>query len=91
MAKEYTGLRVSKAAKQDAEQAKKENETWDDYIRRCAENPPEVKEFVELKDELSMAAEPTVDEGEIIDRVCKRIDDLQSQLPAQIREELHER
>jgi hypothetical protein len=44
----------------------------------------------ELKDELSMAAEPTVDEGEIIDRVCKRIDDLQSQLPAQIREELRE-
>jgi hypothetical protein len=85
---DYKTLRVPESDYDDAKDAKKDGETWGEYLRRCSENPPEIREFVELKDELSMAAEPTVDEAEIIDRVCKRIDDLQSQLPAQIREEL---
>jgi len=47
MAKEYTSIRVSESAKQWAADAKGENETWDEYIRRCSEHPPEVREFVE--------------------------------------------
>jgi len=47
MAKEYTSIRVSESAKKWAADAKGENETWDEYIRRCSEHPPEVREFVE--------------------------------------------
>jgi len=47
MAKDYTAIRVSTDAKEAAESAKRDGETWDDYIRRCTENPPEVREFVE--------------------------------------------
>lgn len=48
MAKEYTAIRVSTDAKQAAEQAKQEGETWDEYVLRCTENPPEIREFVDL-------------------------------------------
>ncbi len=50
MAKEYTSLRVSQAAKDAAQEAKQEGETWDDYIQRCSNNPPEIREFVEASD-----------------------------------------
>ena len=50
MAKEYTAIRVSKASKEKAEAAKRDGETWDEYIQRCAENPPEVREFVSAKE-----------------------------------------
>jgi hypothetical protein len=46
MAQDYTTIRVTEAAKAQAEQSKREDETWNDYILRCSENPPEVKEFV---------------------------------------------
>ena len=47
MAKDYTAIRVSKAAREDAENAKRDGETWDEYIERCSNNPPEIKRFVE--------------------------------------------
>ena len=47
MAKEYTSIRVSQSAKESAAEAKQETETWDDYIQRCSNNPPETREFVE--------------------------------------------
>ena len=47
MTKDYTAIRVSKEAREAAESAKRDGETWDDYIRRCTDNPPEVREFVE--------------------------------------------
>jgi len=47
MSKEYTAIRVESGAKETAKDAKREGETWSEYVQRCAENPPEVKEFVE--------------------------------------------
>ena len=47
MTKDYTAIRVSKASKEQAEAAKRDGETWDEYIQRCSNNPPEVKRFVE--------------------------------------------
>ena len=47
MAKDYTAIRISKDAREAAEAAKRDGETWDDYIRRCTDNPPEMREFVE--------------------------------------------
>jgi len=44
---DYTTIRVSQDAKAEAQQAKRGNETWNDYIQRCTDEPPEVREFVD--------------------------------------------
>ena len=36
---EYTSIRVPIEAREIAQEAKHENETWADYIKRCAEEP----------------------------------------------------
>jgi hypothetical protein len=62
MAQEYTTLRVTEAAKEAAEQSKRDDETWNDYIRRCTENPPPVREFVAFEDvaaDLDVATDDT--------------------------------
>lgn len=50
---EYKTLRVPEDAYELAKDAKQDdkNETWGEYLRRCSENPPLVKEFVEADDE----------------------------------------
>jgi len=46
---EHTTIRVTKDAKEAADKAKKENETWNEYIQRCTDNSPEIVEFVEAE------------------------------------------
>ena len=96
---EYTSIRVTVDAKDAAEQSKRDGETWGEYIRRCTDNPPEIREFVDgnvelntddvverLKNELSMADDPTVEVD--VDRIIGRVDDLEAQLPRKVAEEL---
>ena len=47
---EYTSIRVTVDAKDDAEESKRDGETWNEYLQRCTDNPPEVREYVELGD-----------------------------------------
>ena len=47
---EYTSIRVTQEAKDAAESSKRESETWNEYLQRCTDNPPELKEFVEAGD-----------------------------------------
>ena len=47
---DYTTIRVSKAAKELAQEAKRDSETWNDYIQRCTDTPPSVTEFVPVED-----------------------------------------
>jgi hypothetical protein len=47
MSKDYTTLRVTEDAKEQAQDSKTDSETWSDYIQRCTDNPPEVREFVD--------------------------------------------
>jgi len=47
---EYTTIRVSKAAKSSAQEAKRDGETWNDYLQRCTDTPPSVTEFVPVED-----------------------------------------
>jgi hypothetical protein len=54
MSKEYTTIRVSQDAKAEAQQAKRDNETWNDYIQRCTDEPPEVREFVDATEQQSI-------------------------------------
>ena len=43
---DYTTIRVSKDAKEAAQEAKRDGETWNEYLQRCTETPPNVQEFV---------------------------------------------
>ena len=47
---DYTTIRVSKAAKESAQEAKRDGETWNDYLQRCTDTPPSVTEFVDVED-----------------------------------------
>ena len=47
---DYTTIRVSKAAKESAQEAKRNGETWNDYLQRCTDTPPSVTEFVPVED-----------------------------------------
>lgn len=81
MAQDYTSIRVTEAAKADAQQSKREEETWNDYLRRCAENPPETIEHVRAEDvaDITATVRPTLDEDaldEIIEQIQAEIDTL---------------
>lgn len=51
---DYTTIRVSQDAKAEAQQAKRDNETWNDYIQRCTDEPPTVREFVDATEQQSI-------------------------------------
>lgn len=53
---DYTAIRCTNGAKSEADEAREPGETWNEYVRRCAENPPEVINVVrvdEIRDELA--------------------------------------
>jgi hypothetical protein len=70
-----TTIGLSGRAKEQAQDAKHDNETWDDYLQRCTDEPPEIREYVEqtgndegiadaveeLKNGLSVANDPGVE------------------------------
>jgi len=53
---DYKTMRVPEAAHEAASNAKREDETWGEYLRRCAENPPETNKLVEASDVLDGGA-----------------------------------
>lgn len=79
---DYTTLRVTAEAKAAAEASKREEETWNDYIRRCTDNPPEPREFVGVEDvqhlinELAATAdgEGRVDSDGLAREVARQVD-----------------
>ena len=50
MTTEYKTLRVPEPAYKNAKENKRDSETWGDYLQRCTDNPPEIREFVEAAD-----------------------------------------
>ena len=46
---EYTSIRVTQEAKEAAQESKADSETWNEYLQRCTDNPPELKEFVDAE------------------------------------------
>ena len=69
---DYTTIRVSKAAKESAQEAKRDGETWNDYIQRCTDTPPSVTEFVPIEDVVGRevpSAQINQDVSEQLDRI----------------------
>jgi len=44
---DYKTLRVPAEDYEQARESKEKEETWGEFLRRCSENPPETKEFVD--------------------------------------------
>jgi hypothetical protein len=74
----WATIRIRKATKEQAEADKDEDETWDEYLRRCnPETETETnREFCDLED-------LTIDE----DRLHGRIDDLETEIKVKIEQE----
>ncbi|AFH21768.1 hypothetical protein OSG_eHP8_00250 [environmental Halophage eHP-8] len=47
MTTEYKTLRVPEPDYEQARESKHDSETWGEFLRRCSDNPPETKEYVD--------------------------------------------
>lgn len=43
---DYKTIRVPESAYEKAKESKRPAETWGEFIQRCTEEPPEMREFV---------------------------------------------
>ena len=73
---EYTSIRVTKAAKEAAQESKAESETWNEFLQRCTENPPEIKRFVEESATNTVQLEAT-EYSKIAEEVTHKLEGLQ--------------
>ena len=77
---DYTTIRVSKAAKEAAQEAKRDGETWNDYIQRCTDTPTSVTEFVPVEDVVGREVpSPQIDYVEIESRCKSAIEEVLTQ------------
>lgn len=63
---DYKTLRVPESAWEQARESKRENETWGEFLRRCSDNPPEIREFVEATDATSVEGGSTDTDREVL-------------------------
>jgi len=80
--KEWTTIRVPQGAADEARDAKRNSETWGDYLRRCADTNPEVREFVDVQEVLE--DRPTRSAADVLNR----LDDLETHLDGRLDEVL---
>ncbi|AFH22782.1 hypothetical protein OSG_eHP34_00245 [environmental Halophage eHP-34] len=80
--KEWTTIRVPQGAADEARDAKRNSETWGDYLRRCADSDPEVREFVDVQEVLEDRPNRSAAD------VLNRLDDLETHLDGRLDEVL---
>ena len=80
--KEWTTIRVPQGAADEARDAKRNSETWGDYLRRCADSDPEVREFVDVEEVLEDRPNRSAAD------VLNRLDDLETHLDGRLDEVL---
>jgi len=80
--KEWTTIRVPQGAADEARDAKHHKETWGDYLRRCADSDPEVREFVDVQEVLEDRPNRSAAD------VLNRLDDLETHLDGRLDEVL---
>jgi len=76
----WTTIKLRKRTKAQAESNKKEDETWDEYMRRCN---PETKTDTDIDREFCDLEDLTIDE----DKLHGRIDDLETEIKVKIEQE----
>ena len=78
----WATIRIRKATKEQAEADKGEDETWDEYLRRC--NPEtETQTETETNRQFCDLEDLTIDE----DKLHGRIDDLENEIKVKIEQE----
>lgn len=63
--KEYTAIRVTPEAKNAAEESKRDDETWDEFVQRCTDNPAEVVEVVPVDEIQDAIADLSLDVSDL--------------------------
>lgn len=71
-----TRIPVTAEARDIAREAKRDGETWDEYIRRCADAPPEVTEYVNA-DAVGIDADTLATLEAKLNRIDKRLERLE--------------
>ena len=73
---------MPQGAADEARDAKRNSETWGDYLRRCADSDPEVREFVDVEEVLEDRPNRSAAD------VLNRLDDLETHLDGRLDEVL---
>jgi len=68
---EYKTMRVPKEAWEVANETKRDGETWGEFLQRCSNNPPEIREFVERSNQTVDLEATTI--NQIADEVERRL------------------
>jgi len=69
---DYTTIRVTKDAIDKAREAKHDDETWNEYIQRCTEQPPEIVEYVEASSN-DTTTDIDIDYTHLADKVAREV------------------
>jgi len=67
---DYKTIRIPAEDYEQAKQSKRDSETWGEFVQRCTDEPPEVREFVDATEQQS------IDYAEIesrLERVLKEV------------------
>jgi len=76
MTQDYKTIRVPADDYDAAKASKHDSETWGEFLQRCTDEPPEVREFVDADDLLegqSVTKSASIDYSEIQTRVEKAV------------------
>jgi hypothetical protein len=77
---DWKTMRVPAEAWERANEAKRDEETWGDFLQRCSNEPPAIREFVdagELPDMAGVQSSLAIIE-ERTGRIAKQLDDLEA-------------
>jgi len=73
MSDDLKTIRVPADAFEAAQEAKKPGETWGEYVRRCSDDPPEIRRFVDT-DSLDVDhTTPEIDVGHLVDQLVPEL------------------
>jgi hypothetical protein len=73
---DYKTIRIPAEDYEQAKQSKRDSETWGEFVQRCTDEPPEVRELVDFAEVGSTLTDDiaTTTAKEIVDKEMQRIE-----------------
>lgn len=87
---DYKTVRVREADYQAAKESKHDDESWSDYIRRCTDEPPDIREFI-AADEIRASSIGSVDTRDDLTAEMEKLREQIERLPDDTADELEGR
>ncbi len=81
MAKDYTTIRVPRADKETAAAAKRDGETWGEYLQRCTDNAPEETRVIpadEIEAQIQTLQDTAFDHVDRLGKIEQTLEELQA-------------